>query len=57
MPSTLAKNLAPKEPLATAVLVTSSITSANESSTTVVQSTDEANKILKEMEEMSLKTN
>ena len=57
VPSTLGENLAPKEPLATAVPVTSSTTSATESSTTALQPTDESSQIVKEMEEISLKTN
>ena len=57
VPSTLGENLAPKEPLATAVPVTSSTTSTTESSTTALQPTDENNQPVKAMEEMSLKTN
>ena len=57
VPSTLAKKLAPKEPLATAVPVTSSTTSATKSSTSTVQPTDEASKLVKAMEEMPLQTN
>ena len=49
VPSTLGENLAPKEPLSTAVPVNSSTTSATESSTTKVQPTDEAIKIVKSM--------
>ena len=54
VPSTLAEELAPKEPLATVVPVTSSTTSATKSSTSTVQPTDEASKLVKVMEEMSL---
>ena len=57
MLSTLAEELAPKVALATAVPVTSSTTSATESSTTAAHPTDEANKLVKAMEEMSLQTN
>ena len=57
MPSTLGENLAPKEPLATAVPVTSSTTLVIESSTTVLPHTDESSKLVNAMEEMSLKTN
>lgn len=57
VPSTLGEKLAPKEPLATTVPVTSSTTSATESSTTTLQPTDESSQLVKEMEEMSLKTN
>lgn len=56
MPSNLAKYLAPKVPLATAVPVISSTTSAAKSSSTTIHPTDEANKLVKAMEEMSLKT-
>ena len=52
VPSTLAENLAPKEPLATIVPVTS----ATDSCTTAAHPTDEANKLVKAMEEMSLQT-
>lgn len=62
VPSTLGEKLAPKEPLAIVVPVTASTTSATESSTTessttIVQPTNDASKIVKEMEEMSLKRN
>ena len=57
VPSTLGENLAPKEPLATTVPVTSSTISATESSTTTLQPTDESTQLVKAMEEMSLKTN
>ena len=57
VPPTLAENLAPKEPLATAVPVTSSTTSTTESSTTTVHHTNEVSQLVKAMEEMSLKTN
>ena len=49
VPSTLAEELAPKEPLGTAVSVTSSTTSATESSTSIVQPTYEASKLVKAM--------
>ena len=49
--------MAPKVPLATIVPVTSSTTSATEPSTSTVQLTDEASKLFKAMEEMSLQTN
>ena len=48
--------MAPKEPLATTVPVTSSTTSATESSRTTSHPTDESRKLVKAMEEMSLKT-
>ena len=57
VPSTLAEELAPKEPLANSVLVTSSTTSATKSSTTAAHPTDEASKLVKAMEEMSLQKN
>ena len=57
VPSTLGENLAPKEPLATAVPVTSSITSVTESSTIVLPPTYEIIQPVKAMEEMSLKKN
>ena len=56
MPSILVEELAPKEPLATAVPVASSTTSATESSTTATQPSYEASKLVKSMEEMSLQT-
>ena len=52
MPSILVEELAPKEPLATAVPVTSSTTLATESSTTTTQPSYEASKLVKAMEEM-----
>ena len=55
--STLVEELAPKVPLATTVHVTSSTTSATESSTSTVQQSDEARKLIKEMEDMSIQTN
>ena len=55
--STLAEELAPKVPLATTVPVTSSTTSATESYTIAAQHSDEANKLVKAMEEMTLQTN
>lgn len=57
VPSTLVEELAPKEPLATAVPVTSSTTSPTKSSTTTAKHFDEASKLVKTMEEMSLQTN
>ena len=57
VPSPLGETLAPKEQLATAVPVTSSTTSTTESSTTAIQPTDDASKIVKAMEEMNVKTN
>ena len=57
MPSTLGEKLAPKEPLATVVPVTSSTTSVIESSTIVLPPTDESSQLVKSMEEMSSKTN
>ena len=57
VPSTLVEELAPKVPLATTVPVTSSTTSATDSSTTATQHSDEASKLVKSMEEMTLKTN
>ena len=51
VPSTLAEDLAPKVPLATAVPMTSSTTSTTESSTTAAQPTDEVSKLGKAMEE------
>ena len=56
MPSTLSEELAPKFPLATVVPVTSSTTSATDSSATAAQQTDEAGKLVKAMEIMSLQT-
>ena len=50
VPSNLAKELAPKEPLATVAPVTSSTTSATYSSNTTTHPTDEANKLVKAME-------
>ena len=50
VPSTLAEELAPKFPLATVVLMTSSTTSATKSSNSAVQQIDEANKLIKSME-------
>ena len=47
VPSTMAKELAPKVPFAIAVPITSSTTSAIESSTTPVQKSDEASKLVK----------
>ena len=57
IPSTLGEKLAPEEPLATAVSVQSATTSNTESSTSQVQQTNSAGKIVKAMEEMSLKNN
>ena len=57
IPSTLGENLAPKEPLEIAVSVQSATTSNIESSTSQVQHTNDAGKIVKAMEEMTLKTN
>ena len=57
IPSTLGENLAPKEPLATAVSVQSATTSQTKSSTSQVQQTNDAGKIVKAIEEMTLKTN
>ena len=56
VPSTLVEYLAPKVPLATVVPVTSSTTTATESSSTTTNPTDEANKLVKAMEDMSLWT-
>ena len=56
VPSTLAKELAPKVPLATAVPVTSSTTSATESSTIAAHPSYKASKLVKSMEKMSLQT-
>ena len=57
VPSTLREKLAPKEPLATTVPVTSSTTSGTESSTTAVQPTDEAIQLVKAMEALVKKKN
>lgn len=51
-PSTLEEDLARKVTLATGVPITSSTTSATESSTSVVQKIDEASKLINIMEEM-----
>ena len=57
VPSTLVEELAPKVPLATTVPVTSSTTSAIESSTIEVHKFDEARKLVKSMEDMSIQKN
>ena len=57
VPSTLAEELAPKVPLATTVPVTSSTTSITEFSTTTAQHSDDASKLVKEMQDMSIQTN
>ena len=57
VPSNLGEKLVPKEPLATAVPVTSSTTSVTESSTTVLPPTYQSSQLVKAMEDMSLKTN
>ena len=56
VPSTLAEELESKVPLATVVPVMSSTTSTTESSTTTSHAIDEARKLVKAMEEMSLQT-
>ena len=57
VPSTLAESLAPTVPMATTLLETSSTTSTTQSSTTTTQHTDEASKLVKAMQDMSIQTN
>lgn len=56
VPSTLAESLAPIVPMATTLPVTSSTTSTMESSTTIAQHIDEASKLVKAMQDMSIQT-
>ena len=56
VPSTLAASLAPTAPLATALPTATASTSAIGSTTATAQPSDEASKMVKEMEDMSIQT-
>lgn len=54
MPSTLVESLSPTVPMDTTLPVTSTTTSTTYSSTSTTQPTDEASKLVKTMQEMSI---
>ena len=56
IPCTLATSLAPTAPLATTLIAATTSTSATGSTTTAAQPSDEARKLVKAMEDMSIQT-
>ncbi len=57
IPSTLAASLAPTTPAATTLPTTSETTSATSSTIAATHPSDEASKLIKDMEDMSIQTN